>query len=84
MSNPKMSFSVLPVDEHRLILEINDGSGSWQLPIDRDQAKRLGSQLQEMTMEPSKSAQDLQKSNILEHREIETRQSADCGVNVWF
>lgn len=61
MSNPKLSFAVLPVDEHRLIIEINDGSGSWQLPIDRAQAKQLGLQLQEMTMEASDSAQDLQK-----------------------
>ena len=60
MSNPKLSFAVLPVDEHRLILEINDGSGSWQLPIDRAQAKLLGQQLQEMTMESSRPAQDLQ------------------------
>ena len=61
MSNPKLSFAVLPVDEHRLILEINDGSGAWQLPIDREQAKVLGQQLQEMTMEPSTPAQNLQK-----------------------
>jgi hypothetical protein len=34
VSTPKLSFVVLPVDEHRLVLEINDGSGSWQLPIE--------------------------------------------------
>ena len=65
MSTPKLSFVVLPVDEHRLVLEINDGSGSWQLPIEREQAKQLGRQLQEMTMESSNSAEDLQR--FVEH-----------------
>ena len=61
MSTPNLSFAVLPVDEYRLILEINDGSGSWQLPIEREQAKQLSKQLQEMTMESSNSAEDLQR-----------------------
>lgn len=65
MSNPKLSFAVLPVDEHRLILEVNDGSGAWQIPIDHAQARQLGKQLQDMTIESSSSAQDLQK--FVEH-----------------
>ena len=61
MSTPKLTFTVLPVDEHRLVLEINDGSGSWQLPIEREQAKQLGRQLQVMTMESSNSVDDLKR-----------------------
>ena len=65
MSTPKLTFTVLPVDDHRLMLEINDGSGSWQLPIEREQAKQLGQQLQDMTMESSNSVDDLQR--FIEH-----------------
>jgi formylglycine-generating enzyme required for sulfatase activity len=53
------------VDGHRLIIEINDGSGTWQLPIEKEQAKQLSVQLQEMTTESSNGAADLQK--FLDH-----------------
>ena len=65
MSNPKLSFAVVPVDGHRLILEINDGSGGWQLPIERDQAKQLGLQLQEATMKATGTSDDLH--TFIEH-----------------
>lgn len=65
MSNPKLSFAVVPVDEHRLILEINDGSGTWQLPIEREQAKQLGQQLQDATINATGSSDDLR--TFMEH-----------------
>ena len=49
MSASKVSFSVLPRDSHRLIIEIQDASGTWQMPIAREQAKILAKQLTEMS-----------------------------------
>ena len=49
MSASKVSFSVLPKDSHRLIIEIQDAAGTWQMPIARDQAKLLAKQLTEMS-----------------------------------
>ena len=49
MSASTVSFSVLPRDAHRLIIEIQDASGTWQMPIAREQATLLAKQLTEMT-----------------------------------
>ena len=45
MSHPKLLFSVLSHDSQRLLLEVSGPDGSWQIPLERDQARQLAADL---------------------------------------
>jgi formylglycine-generating enzyme len=49
MSHPKLLFTALSHDAQRLLLEIVGPEGTWQVPIDKEQAKRLGTELLQLS-----------------------------------
>ena len=49
MKHPKLLFTAHAHDSQRLILEIVGSDGTWQIPIDKDQAERLGKDLVQLS-----------------------------------
>jgi sulfatase modifying factor 1 len=47
MSTPKLIFSVIPHNDTHLLIEILGADGTWQIPIEREQASILAQQLSE-------------------------------------
>ncbi len=61
LASPSMTITAKALDVHRLVLEIQSASGTWQMPIERDQATVLAKQLTELTQESVEPARDLQR-----------------------
>ena len=59
MSTPKLIFSVLPHNDTHLLIEILGADGTWQIPIEREQASVLAQQLSE------KAKMDDQKEDLV-------------------